>query len=49
MLHRPLIFLTAAMDNPFRGEFSVSPDAYQEVLDEVMNASHPGNPPEAAR
>ena len=25
-----LIFLTAAMDNPFRGEFSVSPDAYQD-------------------
>ena len=35
-----LIFLTAAMDNPFRGEFSVSPDAYQMVLDNVM--SHPG-------
>ena len=31
-----LIFLTAAMDNPFRGEFSVSPDAYQTVLDQVM-------------
>ena len=31
-----LIFLTAAMDNPFRGEFSVSPDAYQSVLDNVM-------------
>ena len=28
-----LVFLTAAMDNPFRGEFSVSSDAYQEVLD----------------
>ena len=33
-----LVFLTAAMDNPFRGEFSVSPDAYQEVLDKVMTA-----------
>ncbi len=32
-----LIFLTAAMDNPFRGEFSVSADAYQTVLDNVMN------------
>jgi hypothetical protein len=32
-----LIFLTAAMDNPFRGEFSVSPDAFQMVLDNVMN------------
>ena len=31
-----LIFLTAAMDNPFRGEFSVSPDALQYVLDQVM-------------
>jgi hypothetical protein len=31
-----LIFLTAAMDNPFRGEFSVSPDALQYVLDHVM-------------
>jgi Protein of unknown function (DUF4239) len=31
-----LVFLTAAMDNPLRGEFSVSPDAYQEVLDKVM-------------
>jgi hypothetical protein len=38
-----LIFLTAAMDNPFRGEFSVSPDVYQMVLDNVMgqaSASH---------
>ncbi len=32
-----LIFLTAAMDNPFRGEFSVSPDAYQAVIDQVMS------------
>ncbi len=24
-----LIFLTAAMDNPFRGEFSVSSDAFR--------------------
>jgi hypothetical protein len=31
-----LIFLTAAMDNPFRGEFSISPDAFQYVLDHVM-------------
>ena len=31
-----LIFLTAAMDNPYRGEFSVSPDNYQMVLDKVM-------------
>jgi hypothetical protein len=32
-----LVFLTAAMDNPFRGEFSVSPDAFQTILDTVMN------------
>jgi hypothetical protein len=31
-----LIFLTAAMDNPFRGHFSVSPDAFQSVLDNIM-------------
>jgi hypothetical protein len=37
-----MIFLTAAMDNPFRGHFSVSPDAYQEVLDEVMTVKKPG-------
>jgi hypothetical protein len=24
------------MDNPFRGDFSVSSDAYQAVLDSVM-------------
>lgn len=34
-----LIFLTAAMDNPFRGEFSVSPDAFRSVLDNVMSPS----------
>ncbi len=32
-----LVFLTAAMDNPFRGEFSVAADAFQTVLDNVMN------------
>jgi len=31
-----LIFLTAAMDNPFRGEFSVSPEAFQYVLEHGM-------------
>jgi hypothetical protein len=36
-----LIFLTAAMDNPFRGEFSVSPDSFQMVLDNVMKPSGP--------
>jgi hypothetical protein len=32
-----LVFLTAAMDNPFRGDFSVSPDAFQTILDHVMS------------
>jgi Protein of unknown function (DUF4239) len=36
-----LIFLTAAMDNPFRGQFSVSPDAFQYVLDHVMTKVGP--------
>ncbi len=31
-----LVFLTAAMDNPFRGEFSVSSDAFQTILENVM-------------
>ena len=31
-----LIFLTAAMDNPFRGEFSVSSDAFRTILEKVM-------------
>jgi len=31
-----LVFLTAAMDNPFRGQFSVSPDAYSDVLEKIM-------------
>jgi hypothetical protein len=31
-----VIFLTAAMDNPFRGEFSVGPDAFISVRDQLM-------------
>lgn len=31
-----LIFLIAAMDNPFRGEFSVSPQPFQLLIDGVM-------------
>jgi len=31
-----LVFLTAAMDNPFRGEFSVSSQAFQTIFDNVM-------------
>jgi hypothetical protein len=32
-----LVFLTAAMDNPFRGEFSISPDAFQDTFSHVMS------------
>lgn len=39
-----LIFLTAAMDNPFRGEFSVSPDAFNEVLTKVMTPESAPSP-----
>jgi hypothetical protein len=31
-----IIFLTAAMDRPFRGEFSVGPDAFISVRDQLM-------------
>jgi hypothetical protein len=36
-----LIALVAAMDNPFRGEVSVEPEAYQMVLDTVMTPEPP--------
>jgi hypothetical protein len=36
-----LIALVAAMDNPFRGEVSVSPEPYQTVLDTVMSPEPP--------
>jgi hypothetical protein len=32
-----LVFITAAMDNPFRGEFSISADAFQDVFQNVMS------------
>jgi hypothetical protein len=32
-----LIFLTAAMDNPFRGEFSVNSDVFKTILEKVMH------------
>jgi hypothetical protein len=32
-----LIFLIAAMDNPFRGEYSVSAESFQLLLDGLMN------------
>jgi predicted outer membrane lipoprotein len=31
-----LIFLMGAMDNPYRGEFSVGPDAFQQVFEHLM-------------
>jgi hypothetical protein len=31
-----LIFLTAAMDNPFRGEFSVNSDVFKTIFDKIM-------------
>lgn len=34
-----LIFLTAAMDNPFRGEFSVNADVFKTILDKVMQTA----------
>jgi hypothetical protein len=33
-----LIFLTAAMDNPFRGEFSVSSEGFKTILEKVMSS-----------
>ena len=39
-----LIFLTAAMDNPFRGDFSVSSDVFQTIYEKVMS---PAASPEA--
>ena len=30
-----LVFLVAAMDNPFRGEFSVGPDAFQTIYENI--------------
>jgi hypothetical protein len=31
-----VIFLIAAMDNPFRGDVSVGPDSFQLVYDSLM-------------
>ena len=31
-----LIFLIASMDNPFRGNFSVSSQSFQSLLDDLM-------------
>ena len=32
-----MIFLIVSMDNPFRGEFSVRPDAFQALRDTLLN------------
>jgi hypothetical protein len=36
MLVSSLLFLIVAMDNPFRGEFSVNPDAFSLVYEQLM-------------
>ena len=36
-----LVFLIAVMDNPFRGEFSVGPDAFEYVRDRVIKTDGP--------
>jgi hypothetical protein len=40
-----VIFLIAALDNPFRGEVSVGPDAFQLVYDSLMKADEGKAPP----
>jgi Protein of unknown function (DUF4239) len=42
-----VIFLIAALDNPFRGEVSVGPDAFQLIYDTVMTPE--GTPSAAGR
>jgi len=37
-----LVFLTAAMDNPYRGEFCVSSDAYRVIEDTLMDVKVAG-------
>jgi ABC-type branched-subunit amino acid transport system permease subunit len=34
-----LIFLTAAMDNPYRGEFSISTDSFVEIYEQLTKKS----------
>jgi Zn-dependent protease with chaperone function len=36
-----LVYLIAVMDNPFRGEFSVGPEAFEYVRDQLMKAESP--------
>ncbi len=35
-----VIFLIAAMDNPYRGEFSVSAEPFEMLLNDTMNPAH---------
>ena len=37
LLFGSLIFLIAAMDNPFRGEYSITSEPFQELLNGLMN------------
>ena len=39
-----MIFLIAAMDNPYKGEVSVTPDAFKEAY-EIMTAGERAPPP----
>jgi hypothetical protein len=36
-----LVFLIAAMDNPFRGEISISSDALQTIVETLMDVDRP--------
>ncbi len=40
-----LVYLIAAMDNPFRGEYSVSPEAFELVRDQLMKPPSIRTPP----
>jgi hypothetical protein len=40
-----LVALVAAMDNPFRGEFSVTPDAFRVIVDQLMTPETAGPRP----
>ncbi|MGZ5007473.1 MAG: bestrophin-like domain [Methylobacter sp.] len=37
-----MLFFIAAMDNPFRGKLSITPEAYQVILNNLMLPRHPG-------
>jgi hypothetical protein len=42
-----VIFLIAELDNPFRGEVSIGPDAIAQVYKDVMKPRHTGTPEQA--